>query len=243
MTAILFFGVLFTGLLTELVSTKLEKYKQSIISFSVAIVLTLICSHILPEIFSMHNHRIGYFLLIGFILQILLELLSKGIEHGHVHIHGKISNKELFVIFIGLSIHSFIEGIPVNTLQDLNHNHVSSFDSFSWVYLTAILIHKLPIAAVLIIFLNSINSSFKRKIIFLLLFAISSPSGAFFGEYIVESSFFSQWSNNFLAISTGMLLHITTLLIFEDHHGSSGKFKNLLTIFGGIITGILIFSF
>jgi hypothetical protein len=77
----------------------------------------------------------------------------------------------------------------------------------------------------------------------LLLFAISSPSGAFFGEYLVESSYFSEWSNNILAISTGMLLHITTLLIFEDHHDSSGKFKNLLTIFGGIITGILIFSF
>jgi len=47
---------------------------------------------------------------------------------------------------------------------------------------------------------------------------------------------------NLLAISCGMLLHITTLLIFEDHHNSKGKIKNILTISAGIVTGILIFS-
>ena len=179
-----------------------KKFVQLLLAFSGAYLLSVTILHLLPDVYIEGNDykSIGIYILIGIILQSVLESFSKGAEHGHVHIHGKISSKELFVIFIGLSIHSFIEGIPVNTLQDLNHSHVTSFDSFSWVYLTAILIHKLPIAAVLIIFLNSINSSFKRKIIFLLLFAISSPSGAFFGEYLVESSFFSEWSNNFLAI-------------------------------------------
>ena len=244
MIEILFFGVLFTGMLTEIISKKLEKYQQIIISYSVAIVLTLIFTHILPKLFSGHNYNIGYFLLIGFILQILLELLSKGIEHGHIHSKGKISNKELLVIFIGLSIHSFIEGLPIHTFKDISHqHHFIDLNSFSWVYLFTILIHKLPIAAVLIIFLNSINSSYSIKITFLLIFAISSPAGAFFGEYLVNFGFFNNWSNNLLAISCGMLLHITTLLIFEDHHHSSEKVKNIISISVGIITGILIFSF
>jgi|TARA_Y100000385_G_C12978383_1_gene587253 zinc and cadmium transporter len=242
MITILFFSVLFTGLLTELVSKKLEKYKTIIISYSVAIVLTLLCTHILPELFSGHNHEIGYFLLTGFILQILLELLSKGIEHGHVHLHGEISNKQLMVIFIGLTLHSFIEGLPIKTFEDLDTHSISfNSTSISWVYLSAILIHKLPIAAVLMIFLNSINSSLTKKIIFLLVFAISSPAGGYFGEYLIKFDFFRDWSNNFLAISCGMLLHITTLLIFEDHH-SNEKLKNIITISAGIITGLLIFS-
>tara|TARA_Y200000002_G_scaffold362887_1_gene350451 strand:+ start:387 stop:599 length:213 start_codon:yes stop_codon:yes gene_type:complete len=47
----------------------------------------------------------------------------------------------------------------------------------------------------------------------------------------------------FLAISCGMLLYITTLLIFEEHHHSKGKLKKILTISAGIVSGILIFSF
>ena len=129
---VLFFSVLVTGLLTELVSKKLEHYKPIIISYSVAIVLTLLCTHIIPELFSGNNHKVGYFLLGGFVLQILLELLSKGIEHGHVHLNGEISNKQLLVIFIGLSLHSFIEGIPIKTFNEF-HGHTHSLSSTSFV--------------------------------------------------------------------------------------------------------------
>ena len=77
----------------------------------------------------------------------------------------KFLTKQLIVIFIGLSIHSFIEGIPIKTFNDLNiHIHYLNSDSFSWVYLSAILIHKLPIAAVLMIFLKSINSNIPKKL-------------------------------------------------------------------------------
>ena len=176
--------------------------------------------------------------------RVLLELLSKGIEHGHVHLHGEISNKELIVIFIGLAIHSFIEGMPINTFESSVHQHTITNinSSFSSIYLSTILIHKLPIAAVLIIFLNSINSSYLKKFVFLFLFAASSPLGGIVGELIVNIDFFKGFSLNLLAISCGMLLHITTLLIFEDHHNSKGKIKNILTISAGIVTGILIFS-
>ena len=244
MIEILFFSVLVVGILTELLYKKIEKFKPVIISFSVALVLTLLCTHVLPELFSSHNHELGYYLLAGFIIQILLELLSKGIEHGHVHLHGEISNKELIVIFIGLAIHSFIEGMPINTFESSVHQHtITNIDSsFSLIYLFTILIHKLPIAAVLIIFLNSINSSYLKKFVFLFLFAASSPLGGIVGELIVNIDFFKGFSLNLLAISCGMLLHITTLLIFEDHHNSKGKIKNILTISAGIVTGILIFS-
>ena len=177
-----------------------------------------------------------------------MELLSKGIEHGHVHLYGKINGNQLFMIFIGLSIHSFIEGLPINTIENVHHGHHYHPDStidyhFSWLYLFMILIHKLPIAAVLIIFLNSIGVSKIKKYGLLIVFASTSPIGALLGEKLIEFSFFNDWSLKFLAISCGMLLHITTLLIFEDHHQSKNKSKNIFTISLGIATGILLFSF
>ena len=75
MIEILFFSVLIVGVLTEILYKKIEKFKPVIISFSVALVLTLLCTHVLPELFSYHNHKLGYYLLAGFIIQILLELL------------------------------------------------------------------------------------------------------------------------------------------------------------------------
>lgn len=246
MLTVLFFGVLLTGIITELLKNKLEKFSQFLISFSVSVVLALICVHILPELFSYENTTIGYYVLAGFVIQILLELLSKGIEHGHVHFHGKISNKQLFIIFIGLSIHSFIEGIPINTIEETihtHHHHHLTENQFSWVYLSMILIHKLPIAAVLIIFLNSMSVKNLKKYTLLLIFASTSPLGALFGEQLILHSFFNDWAIKFLALSTGMLLHITTLLIFEDHHQSNKKIKNILTISLGIIVGLFLFSF
>ena len=182
MLIILFTSVILAGFISEIFKRKIEKLKEFIISYSVSIVLTLICIHILPEIFSNNNIEIGYYILAGFLIQILLELLSKGIEHGHIHVHGKITNHQLLVIFIGLSIHSFIEGLPVNTIEHLHHNHnlhnnnIEYINNFSWIYLLTILIHKLPIAAVLIFFLNSYGLNKIKKIWSFIYFCCYSPS-------------------------------------------------------------------
>jgi len=106
-----------------------------------------------------------------------------------------------------------------------------------------ILIHKLPIAAVLMFFLNSIKVKSIKKYTILVAFAATTPIGAIFGENLYKLELFNDWSINFLAISTGMLLHITTVLIFEDHHNKNNKLKNIVTISTGVITGFLLFSF
>lgn len=244
---ILFLGVIIAGLISEISLKKLANYKSFFISFSLSIVLALICIHILPELFNKTNPSlVGYYLLAGFLIQIFLELLSKGIEHGHIHLQGKISNHQLIVIIIGLSIHSFIEGIPLNSMEikhQAHHHETINNNHFSLVYFFMILIHKLPIAAVLMIFLNSIKVKSIKKYTILVAFAATTPIGAIFGENLHKLELFNNWSINFLAISTGMLLHITTVLIFEDHHNKNNKLKNIVTISTGVITGFLLFSF
>ena len=50
-----------------------------------AFLMTIIFTHILPELFERLPSQAGYFLLAGFLTQILLENYSRGIEHGHAH--------------------------------------------------------------------------------------------------------------------------------------------------------------
>ena len=105
---ILFLSVVIIGLIADFARNKLKNYNKYIIPFSVAFVLSLICLHIIPELFQQPNRYIGLFVLIGFVIQILLELLSKGIEHGHVHFHGKLTEIKVIPIFIDPSTNSHL---------------------------------------------------------------------------------------------------------------------------------------
>ena len=112
-----------------------------LLSFSGAFLLALTVFTLLPEVFHFqdnhsHDKEIGIFIIIGILLQIVLEYFSKGAEHGHVHQHSEMQSFP-WSLFVSLSIHSVLEGFP------LHHHH-------SLVY--GVFIHKLPIAIILTIF-------------------------------------------------------------------------------------------
>ena len=90
-------------------------------------------------------------------------------------------------------------------------------------------------------FLTNMGSSSFKKYALLALFSITTPIGAVFGEEIMHLDIFSNWAPRLLALTTGMLLHITTLLIFEDHHHSNDKYRNVIIIILGIGIGVLLF--
>lgn len=143
----MFFAVLATGIITYVFQDKFKGVKHYITTVGVAFVLSLICVHILPEIFHSHVPNIGAYLLLGFIFQIFLELFSKGIEHGHVHanehgVHYSL-NRTLLSMFFGLCVHSLIEGIPLFLLESpvehVGHTHsiVHESGGFSKVFFLA----------------------------------------------------------------------------------------------------------
>ena len=74
--------------------------------------------HLIPELFHHHpKDSIGIFILLGFLIQILLEFFSKGIEHGHFHKQKIIP----FSVMLSLCLHALIEGVPLG--GELVHNH------------------------------------------------------------------------------------------------------------------------
>ena len=83
---LLFASVIAGAIVVEIFKPKKSRNIQILLTFSGAYLLAVSLLHLLPELFH-HNTtpNIGLFILGGFLIQILLEYFSQGIEHGHFH--------------------------------------------------------------------------------------------------------------------------------------------------------------
>ena len=93
---------------------------QLLLSFSGAFLLAVTVFELLPEVYGSEDQKVGLFIMLGLLLQIFLEFLSKGVEHGHMHQHGETA-KFPILLLSSLSIHSLLEGFPLSTSTELLH--------------------------------------------------------------------------------------------------------------------------
>lgn len=205
-----FFGAVLGMGIGYKIHNKSSKGLKLILSFSGAFLLGVTIFHLMPEVFSKVNNKPGLWIVSGIILQILLENLSQGTEHGHSHIK---SNEYLpWILFLSLCLHAFIEGLP------LGHE-----SSLVW----GIFIHKIPIGMVLFYMIWDTKSTKTLKIIALFIFAIMSPLGSITLEY---NHSLQNYQTQITAIVMGMLLHISTTILFESNQGHAFNIRKLLTI-------------
>lgn len=236
MTITALFWLLFSVISGGLLVTFFEKNNASLIKLSLALsggfLLSIAFIHFIPELYHDNSESIGIYILIGFLIQLILEFFSGGIEHGHIHHH---SEKKLPMgMFLSLSIHSFIEGIPLasNGLSSHAHGAMSGNDSL----LVGILFHQFPVAIALMTVLVNSNLSRFKAWFFLILFALMTPFGLIFGTFQDQSNFdFSI----LLAIVVGMFLHISTTIIFETSENHKFNVTKLIAILIG--SGLAVF--
>ena len=207
---ILFFGVIASGASVFLFKKQDKKTLKLLLSFSGSYLFAISILHLIPEVFSETDTptKIGVFVLVGFFIQILLELFSEGIEHGHVHIHNHTGKVFPVAIILSLCLHSFLEGMPLHT-NTHDHNH----DSLLW----GILLHKIPVAFAFTSMLLQSNVSKNKTILFLTIFALTAPLGALFSSYLGESLY--DFYSYIMAVVIGMFLHISTTILFEASEG------------------------
>jgi len=192
-------------------------FTQLLLSFSGAYLLAITATHLLPEVYQSSSKNIGVFIILGLLIQLIMDYFSKGAEHGHIHTHNK--NELPMVLFISLCLHAFMEGIPIN-----DHEH----QKLLW----AIVVHKIPITIVLGSFLLQAKMSLSKSLIILFAFALMSPLGSYFGSNI---SFLLTYKTEITAIIIGIFLHISTTIIFEsseNHKFNIAKFVAILVGFG-----------
>ena len=107
-----------------------------LLAFSGSFLLSIIVMDMLPHIFEDTQSSPGIWIMAGIVIQILLELFSKGAEHGHTH---HTNSKQIPWVLIGsLCIHAFMEGMPLTDQPEL---------------LIGIIVHKIPIGMVITILL------------------------------------------------------------------------------------------
>jgi len=222
----LLFAAVITGSLLVDLFKKRANFKL-LLSFSGGFLLTIIFTHILPESYHLNGNSIGYFILIGFLLQLTLEYFSKGAEHGHTHVHSDEHTFFPLAIFLSLSVHSFIEVIPVNV-----HDHAHT-GSLYW----GVILHKIPEAIALKTIFNASGVSRSKSWIFVGLFSLTAPLGLISGEFVLNSLHLDpSW---ILGIAIGMFLHISTTIIFESSEGHKLNLMKLVAILLGFGVGVL----
>jgi len=215
---ILFLSVFIGAFIAFFFKNISSKTTKLLISFSGAYLFSITIIHLIPEVFTTsHSHHIGFLILIGFFIQIILEHFSQGVEHGHGQIHGSIP----LSILIGLCIHSFIEGMPLG-ISNHSHSHNS--------LLSAIALHKIPVGIVLTHLLLQRKMSNFRIYILLTIFALTTPLGSIFSAYITSiSSYFKE----IMAIVIGIFLHISTTILFESSEGHNFNSRKTFAIILG----------
>lgn len=187
-----------------------------LLAFSGGFLLSVTVITFLPEIYHSHDKWVGVFILVGIILQLVLEFFSKGAEHGHVHFEQK-ENSFPYLLFISLSIHSFFEGFPT-------HQHPQ--------LLVGVLVHKIPIAIIISSFLLNSNLSRLKVFAFILLFSIMTPLGSLI--HMIFEQDLESFRIIIEAVVVGILLHIASTILFETSKEHRFNFKKFISIILGM---------
>lgn len=229
--SVLLVSAIFGGLLS-LKFRKSEKFSfRMVLTFAGAYLFAITVTHVIPELFTSTSAplKIGIFVLAGFYVQQLLEYLTSGVEHGHMHHpHGEHKHNLGMAIslLVGLSIHSFLEG------SLLGHPAETANDS-TFPLLMGIVLHKIPAAFAMMTVLLCQYKSIKWPMIYLVVFAFASPLGVFFSETVELGQ---EAGEILFALVSGSFLHISTTIVFEGDASHKFNIRRIgISILGAVV--------
>ena len=189
------------------------------------------------------HFKIAAAVMLGFLIQLLLEQLTKGAEHGHNHCPcceeeheaeehhhdhyphaGHCHNASIHPVtglIIGLSIHAFLEGMPMIDLDGDIHQGL----------LYGIVLHNIPIALVLVGLFMHNGYGFWKSLLLLSIFAVMTPLGSLCNLYLMPDNEVLQ--SLLMGVVVGILLHVSVSILFDHDHNnfSWAKFALILVAF------------
>ena len=196
-----------------------NQFAKNLLIVSAGFLITICLNEVFPEVYSGAHHNIGIWVIGGVLLQMLLENLTKGFEHGHFH-HETDEKKILpLALMVGLFVHAFLEGIPL-----ANETEIFS------PYLTGILVHNIPISFILGAFLVKNKKFSASGFLIISLFALASPLGLVLGKY-----FNPDLKVYFLALVGGIFLHISSVIIFESNKNHNVDWQKIGLVALGVL--------
>lgn len=197
------------------------------LSFSGSFLLAVALLHMLPELFLRAGEGVGIWLLVGFLLQVIMEFWSRGLEHGHMHLEA--GSRLPLAVLLSLCTHAFVEGIPF----------ADPVIASDLPFAAGVMLHHLPVAVALALVLQVARASSFRAWSYLILFAAAAPLGIAFGHVIGEQH--DGLLMAALGVALGMFLHITTTIIFEsskEHRIDRARFATVIA--GALLAWLIV---
>lgn len=217
-----------------------DKQMHMLLAFSGAFLLGMTLLHLAPESFEevkdSHGHSTaGLYILGGFFLQLLIQRLTHGAEHGHTHAPNA-HHPQVLGIIAGLTLHAAIEGLPLGF-------HYRQEGTQPSLYL-AVAAHKLPEAMIA----TSLAASAwgKRSAwITILFFAAVTPLSGMLASFLGQKySAMARLVTYIIPVVAGAFLHIATTIFYEsgtkNHHLNLTK---ILAITAGLIVALVTLFF
>lgn len=216
-----------------------DKGMQYLLAFSGAFLLSMTLLHLLPETFEELGSKAGILLLVGFFIQLFIQRFTHGIEHGHTHVHSHDGHKHIPIasIMFGLSIHAFMEGLPLGFNYRMEATEPALY--------MAIAAHKMPEAILVTSLMIEAGRSRNNTLMNLVLFSLITPASGFIANKLGTSfHFIAELVISLIPIVAGAFIHISTTIFFESgtkHHMLTGK--KIIVILLGVAIGILTLAF
>jgi zinc transporter ZupT len=226
------------GLVGVVPAARTAQWLKPMLAFSGAYLFTLTVTHLLPEALELlpeHPHQVGYWVLAGFFGQLLLEVLSEGIEHGHVHAPGAQERGRVpGLLLLALVVHSLLEGsilVKGDSSGEVGRNF--------YAVVLGVALHHIPAAVALATLLRLRLGSFQRVWPWLALFALASPLGLVFSNYVVLKQLLgSGVYAALLGLVAGNFLHVSTTILFETSPEHRLNWPKLGATLGGLLLAL-----
>ena len=233
LTLLLILAPLTGGLLSFFTTRAFKDPLKFLLAFSGSFLFAICLSGLLPELYNQGGGKMGIWVLLGFLFQLMMEYFSKGLEHGHLH--GKGHHHEQWLpVYLAMGFHAFMEGIPLGGI------HFNSEDTRAGMIL-GIGIHELPASFALGILCQSQVKNKGLRIFYMLLYACFAMGGYSFGAFL--GTWENQdWVPRGMAMVTGIFLHISTTILFENSENHRYNRIKLIFIVLGSLLGIIVSS-
>lgn len=225
-------SVLGAGALVRVLPGEPTRWLKPMLAFSGAYLFSLTILHLLPETLALAPTaaHVGYWVLAGFFLQLLLEFFSEGIEHGHVHHHPESGGGYgAALLLAALVAHSMLEG------SILTERAARAGGGF-WPVLLGVALHHIPAALALMSVLLARYNSFRKALTYLAIFAVAAPVGMLLGGWVQNGPAYPVLAG----LVAGNFLHISTTILFESspqHHFNRAK---LLATAAGVALALVV---
>ncbi|TWF37245.1 zinc transporter ZupT [Chitinophaga polysaccharea] len=226
------------GLIPMTIKRVSANFSIYLLAFTGAFLFGVVIMHLLPEVYHELGHQAGVYIVLGFFLQVFLQQLSHGMEHGHTHLpqehHHHIAVTPLL---LGLSIHAFMEGIPLG----FKYDDQSALPSL----MAGVAAHKIPEALTLMTVMIHAHKKRSELWSILVCFALVTPIAALLAGWMGNRfEVVQHYLLYVVALVVGAFLHISTTIFYESgtkHHELSRK--KVLAIAIGLLLAFLTLIF